>query len=58
MLVAVLIIMVLLLILLLFIIYVLALGVGAYGEYVKENHLEQPSGEELRRLMKQYIERR
>lgn len=47
-----------LLVLSLFIICVLVLGIGAWGEYLRENHLRQPSGDELRRLMKQWAERR
>lgn len=42
----------------LFIIHILALGVGAWDGYMKENHLEQPSGEELKRLARKYTERR
>lgn len=58
MLLALVIILFVLLVFSLFIIYILELGLGAYGEYVKENHLEQPSGEELKRLVRKYAEKR
>lgn len=47
-----------LLVLSLSIIYILELGIGALSEYIKENDLERPSRDELKRLMKQWMERR
>lgn len=47
-----------LLVLSLSIIYILELGIGALSEYIKENDLERPSRDELKRLIEQWMERR
>lgn len=58
MLLALVIILFVLLVLSLSIIYILELGIGALSEYIKENDLERPSRDELKRLIEQWMERR